>query len=465
MPTGPVDLAVLPEYAYTCSPRLALATPRGPAALARKVSAPVVFGAVDGDYYGGTFTNLAVVIDAEAHVLGTFPKQRPVPLMRDGTQGTTRPVFPVHAGVLGVAICYDLDAPTIAAALVRGGATVLVTPTYDAMSWTATQHVHHGLLVRLRAVENDRWVLRATSSGRTEVIDPHGVPSVGGVEIGTVGSIVLPFGHRSTTPVGGQLYFLGPVFGGLAMLAMVPSVWQWAIRIRSGRIAAATLAVLALVQVGCWGSPVPTPAGPPPAAPPKPVYPAHWWAPVSKEGAPAWEIMPQEAGPGEVILSKRHELGLLSNFAATPFTYHGKTYASLEGFWQMMLYPEGPDDPRTTFAGNEWKYTRHDVARMTGFDAKAAGTLASANMKRMGIDWVSFEGRRFPYKPAEPGEHYRLIVAATLEKVRQNPEVKRVLLATGDLVLKPDHHQEPNPPAAWRYYEILTKIRTQLQGS
>ena len=65
-------------------------------------------------------------------------------------------------------------------------------------------------------------------------------------------------------------------------------------------------------------------------------YPSHWWAPVPREGAPAWEILPQEAGPGEVILSKRNELGLLSNFAATPFTFHGQRYASLEGFWQMM---------------------------------------------------------------------------------------------------------------------------------
>jgi predicted NAD-dependent protein-ADP-ribosyltransferase YbiA (DUF1768 family) len=54
-------------------------------------------------------------------------------------------------------------------------------------------------------------------------------------------------------------------------------------------------------------------------------------------------------------------------------------------------------------------------------------------------------------------------VEATREKVRQNPDVQKVLLATGDLVLKPDHRQEPNAPAAWRYYEILTTIRTELQ--
>jgi predicted NAD-dependent protein-ADP-ribosyltransferase YbiA (DUF1768 family) len=81
----------------------------------------------------------------------------------------------------------------------------------------------------------------------------------------------------------------------------------------------------------------------------------------------------------------------------------------------------------------------------------------------MGIDWVSFEGRRFAYRPPKPGEHYRLIVEATWEKVRQNPAVKKVLLSTGNLVLKPDHHQEANAPAAWRYYEILTDIRLQLR--
>ena len=194
-----------------------------------------------------------------------------------------------------------------------------------------------------------------------------------------------------------------------------------------------------------------------------PRYPAHWWTPIVDPKKPAWEILPQEAGAGEVILSKRHELGLLSNFAPTPFVFRGKRYASLEGFWQMMKYPEGSDDERAKFPGLEWKYTREQVASMVSFEAKRAGDLASANMNKMKIDWVSFEGKRFEYKPAKPGEHYKLIVAATWEKVKQNPEVKRVLLATGDLILKPDHHQEPNAPAAWRYFEILMQIRSELQ--
>jgi predicted NAD-dependent protein-ADP-ribosyltransferase YbiA (DUF1768 family) len=200
---------------------------------------------------------------------------------------------------------------------------------------------------------------------------------------------------------------------------------------------------------------------------PEPVvkYPARWWQPVPAEGAPAWEILPQAAKPGEVILSKRNELGLLSNFAATPFTFHGKRYASLEGFWQMMKYPEGASDPRASFPGVEWAYTREQVGQLTGFAAKGAGDLANTNMVKMGITWVSFEGKRMEYRPAHPGAHYQLIAAATREKVRQNPEVRRILLATGDLILKPDHYQEPNAPAAWRYYEILTQIRAELRLS
>ncbi|HEX4121898.1 MAG TPA: NADAR family protein [Verrucomicrobiae bacterium] len=201
----------------------------------------------------------------------------------------------------------------------------------------------------------------------------------------------------------------------------------------------------------------------PQSAPPQD-YPARWWTPVSKAEAPGWEILPQESKPGEVILSKRNELGLLSNFAPTPFVFHHRRYASLEGFWQAMKYPENPADVRATFPGVRWRCTRAEVGQMTGFNAKRAGDLANTNMTVMHIDWVTFEGHRMEYRPAQPGDHYRLIVAITWQKVLQNAEVRRVLLSTGKLVLEPDHYQEPNAPAAWRYYEILTDIRSRLQS-
>jgi apolipoprotein N-acyltransferase len=232
VPKEKLDLAVLPEYAYTRSPESVLAWKNSPRALAGKIEAPVVFGAVEGTYAEMPFRNVAAVIGPDGRLLGTFTKQRPVPLMVDGVPGEERPVFPVDGGVLGVAICYDFDAPAVAGELVRSGATVLVAPTMDAMSWGRVQHEHHALLFRLRAVENDRWLVRASSSGRTEVISPRGVPSREGVEIDKVGSVVLPFAHRDSSALGGRLAFLGPVSAAGAALFLA---WRIVARLRRRR--------------------------------------------------------------------------------------------------------------------------------------------------------------------------------------------------------------------------------------
>jgi predicted NAD-dependent protein-ADP-ribosyltransferase YbiA (DUF1768 family) len=196
-------------------------------------------------------------------------------------------------------------------------------------------------------------------------------------------------------------------------------------------------------------------------------YPAHWWTPVPEANKPDWEILPQAAKPGEVILSKRNELGILSNFAPTPFTLYGKRYASVEGFWQMMLYPEvrleSSADPRATFPGIAWPHTREEVGQMTAFDAKNAGDLGEKNMEKMGIDWVTFDGKRMKYRSQEKGEHYHIIVKAMRAKLEQNPKVKEILLSTGNLVLRPDHYEEKNPPAEWKYFQIWMELRSELK--
>lgn len=194
-------------------------------------------------------------------------------------------------------------------------------------------------------------------------------------------------------------------------------------------------------------------------------YPARWWAPVAREKAYSWEVLPQDAGPGEVILSKRNELGLLSNFSNTTFTLDGKTYPSLEGLWQMMLYPEGAEDERAKFPGLEWKYTREKVSQMIAFEANAAGQLARKNMDKMGIKWVTYQGKKMPYYVPEKGDHYDVIVRATRAKLAQNPKVREVLLATGNLKLRPDHHQPADAPPAWHYFDIYMDLRKEIQTS
>jgi apolipoprotein N-acyltransferase len=213
-----VDLAVLPEYAFPFTCEVALASPRGPTALARKLHSPIVFGTTEGSYGKPGFQNVAAVINADGVLLGTFPKQRPVPLMVDGKPGDRRPVFAVDGGILGIGLCYDFDAPEIAGSLVGSGATVLLAPTGDLMDWGRIQHRHHELLMRLRAVENDRWILRATSSGRSEAIDPHGVPSAEYLDIGAKGSMKVAYAHRSSFALGTYGYVLGPLAAFLTVL-------------------------------------------------------------------------------------------------------------------------------------------------------------------------------------------------------------------------------------------------------
>jgi apolipoprotein N-acyltransferase len=225
--TGPVDLAVLPEYAFPTLLERTLTARQGPVRFAQKLACPVVFGTVEGGDYGEPgFQNVAAVLDAEGKLIGTFPKQRPVPLMLDGPPGNRHPVFALPEGTLGVGLCYDFDAPSVAGSLVADGATVLLAPTGDLMSWGRIQHVHHELIHRLRAVENDRWLLRATSSGRTEAIDPHGVPSAEHLDIGETGTLHVAFGHRSSFALGGRLHWLGPLAGAATLVLLLFQVVQ-----------------------------------------------------------------------------------------------------------------------------------------------------------------------------------------------------------------------------------------------
>ena len=86
-------------------------------------------------------------------------------------------------------------------------------------------------------------------------------------------------------------------------------------------------------------------------------------------------------------------------------------------------------------------------------------------MQAMRIDWVSFEGERIRYRGAGQARHYEIIEAATRAKTSQNPDVREVLLATGNLILRPDHLTEENAPPAWCYYDIYMKIRSELTAA
>lgn len=215
-------------------------------------------------------------------------------------------------------------------------------------------------------------------------------------------------------------------------------------------------------------------------------HPDHWWAHIEDPQKPLWEILPNQAerNKNEVILSKRTELGLLSNLAATPFVYKNVTYKSIEGLWQSMKYPDLDDlgaeeigkkkeekaraqtRASRSLTGDDvlWVYTRKQVTQMHGFEALYAGKMASENLKKLDLNFITFEGKKIQYKDKDQDLHYQIIFEATLAKVMQNQEVYDLLIKTGNLTLKPDHEQLPNDPPAWRYFEICMKIREQITG-
>lgn len=192
-------------------------------------------------------------------------------------------------------------------------------------------------------------------------------------------------------------------------------------------------------------------------------YPNIWWQPVPEAELPSWEIPPQAAdrSKGEVVLSKRNELGQFSNLPASEFSMDGLKYASVEGLWQSLKYPESPSDERSR-KDLTWAYTRAQVRALSGFEAKKAGDLANANMKKLGIKWVTYQGRKIEYNGKDQQVHYELILKACREKLKANPELIKLLLSTGNLTFLADHHQKPDSPPAYFYHEIYMRLRAEL---
>ena len=190
-------------------------------------------------------------------------------------------------------------------------------------------------------------------------------------------------------------------------------------------------------------------------------YSDSWWKAVPQDELKSWEIPPQAAdrNKNEVVLSKRNELGQFSNLADIGFEMDGIHYTSLEGLWQGMKYPESKNDERNLNPQVKWAHTREEVYHMSGFDAKRAGDLANENMKKLGINWITYQGQKINYKTDGVMEHYKIIYRASLNKVNQNPELKVLLMKTAGLTLLPDHTQYPGQTPAYEYYNIYMKIR------
>ncbi|MEO8379099.1 MAG: apolipoprotein N-acyltransferase [Acidobacteriota bacterium] len=97
----------------------------------------------------------------------------------------------------GPAICYEIVYPQITRTQIRNGADVLVTITNDAWYDGTSAPEQHLRQARLRAIEGDRYLLRAGTTGISAFIDPTG-HMLSWVPMGKEGILYANFELRTT---------------------------------------------------------------------------------------------------------------------------------------------------------------------------------------------------------------------------------------------------------------------------
>jgi apolipoprotein N-acyltransferase len=89
-------------------------------------------------------------------------------------RGSSREPLLVDSYKLGVFICYESVFPNEVRQFARNGGQVFVNISNDGWYGDTGAWAQHLNQARMRAVENDRWLLRSTNTGLTASIDPYG---------------------------------------------------------------------------------------------------------------------------------------------------------------------------------------------------------------------------------------------------------------------------------------------------
>ena len=157
--------------------------------LARSAHAWVLLGVV-GHAPGGPL-NSALLVSPEGIPVSRYDKVNLVPFgefvpwpfgfakkisteIGDFIPGRRVVVSSVDGHKIGAFICYESVFPNFVRQFARNGAEVLFNLSNDGYFGKSAARRQHLEIVRMRAAENRRWILRATNDGITAVIDPAG---------------------------------------------------------------------------------------------------------------------------------------------------------------------------------------------------------------------------------------------------------------------------------------------------
>jgi apolipoprotein N-acyltransferase len=95
----------------------------------------------------------------------------------------------------GVFICYESVFPGEVRRFVVNGAEVLINISDDAWFGRSAAPEQHLEMARVRAIENRRWLLRATNNGHTVAVDPYG-RIVAEMPVDIRGALEAPYAYR-----------------------------------------------------------------------------------------------------------------------------------------------------------------------------------------------------------------------------------------------------------------------------
>ena len=115
----------------------------------------------------------------------------------DFVPGTRIVVFPLDGHKLGAFICYESAFPDLVRQFDQGRREVLVNLSNDGYFGHSAAREQHLELVRMRAAENRRWILRATNDGITAAIDPAGRVSSNACRLSRRPPRLLPYDYET----------------------------------------------------------------------------------------------------------------------------------------------------------------------------------------------------------------------------------------------------------------------------
>jgi apolipoprotein N-acyltransferase len=172
------------------------------ASIAHTVGAPLVVGNIGWSYDRPTqdwhYYNSALIVGADGQRVGRYDKIHLVPFGEyipfanlltfarkltgrvskftrgDQRQSILLPTGDGRAHRYGIFICYESVFADEIRQFAQFGAQVLVNISDDGWYGDTSAPWQHLNMVRMRAVENRRWILRDTNNGVTAVIDPYG---------------------------------------------------------------------------------------------------------------------------------------------------------------------------------------------------------------------------------------------------------------------------------------------------